>query len=87
MAGQPLTDGQMGVLGAGDAVELAVSEGGQVGQSAIPARAISARLLVLGGVPLREPIAAYGPFVMNTKEQIAEAIDDYRNGRMGAIRR
>ena len=42
--------------------------------------------LLLGGVPLGEPVARYGPFVMNTKQEIAEAFEDYRSGRMGAIR-
>ena len=42
-------------------------------------------VLLIAGVPLNEPVARYGPFVMNTKEEIFQAIDDYRNGRMGAI--
>lgn len=40
-------------------------------------------LLLIGGVPLREPIARYGPFVMNTQQEIVQAIEDYRNGRLG----
>jgi redox-sensitive bicupin YhaK (pirin superfamily) len=36
-------------------------------------------------MPLNEPVAHYGPFVMNTQEEIYEAIEDYRNGRMGSI--
>jgi len=42
-------------------------------------------VLVIGGVPLNEPVARYGPFVMNTKEEIHQAIEDYRSGRMGTI--
>jgi len=42
-------------------------------------------LLLIGGIPLNEPVARYGPFVMNTKEEILQAIEDYRNGKMGNI--
>ena len=42
-------------------------------------------VLVLGGAPIREQIAWYGPFVMNTKEEIDQAITDYQQGRMGVI--
>jgi hypothetical protein len=40
-------------------------------------------LLLIGGIPLREPIARYGPFVMNTQQEIYQAIEDYRNGKLG----
>lgn len=42
-------------------------------------------VLLIGGVPLNEPVARYGPFVMNTKEEIFQAIQDYQNGKMGEI--
>ena len=42
-------------------------------------------ILVLGGKPIGEPVARYGPFVMNTKEEIYEAVEDFRNGKMGVI--
>lgn len=41
--------------------------------------------LLIAGVPLNEPVVRYGPFVMNTKAEIIQAIDDYRNGKMGQI--
>lgn len=42
-------------------------------------------VLVIAGTPLREPVARYGPFVMNTKDQIIQAFEDYQSGRMGQI--
>lgn len=59
----------------GDAVEIAT-----------PAAAASELdVLVIAGVPLGEPIARYGPFVMNSPAEIRQAIEDYRSGRMGSI--
>lgn len=70
-----LLDGEMGVFGAGDRVRLAVPEDAPTG----------ARLLLLAGQPLREPVARYGPFVMNTRAEILKAISDYRSGLIGEI--
>jgi redox-sensitive bicupin YhaK (pirin superfamily) len=75
--GRVLDDGQLGLLGPGDAVCLAVPEDAPRG----------ARLLLLAGQPLREPVARYGPFVMNSEAEIAQAISDYRSGRLGEIPR
>jgi redox-sensitive bicupin YhaK (pirin superfamily) len=44
-----------------------------------------AQVIVLGGQPIDEPVIAYGPFVMNTQAEIAEAVQDYRSGRMGTL--
>jgi quercetin 2,3-dioxygenase len=43
------------------------------------------QFLFIAGVPLNEPIARYGPFVMNTKQEVYQAMDDYRNGKLGVI--
>src|SRR2546421_173871 len=46
---------------------------------------VALEVLLIAGVPLNEPIARYGPFVMNTEVEIHQAFEDYRRGRMGAI--
>lgn len=50
------------------------------------AGANGARLLLIAGQPLREPIAQHGPFVMNTREELIQAVQDYQSGRLGTIR-
>jgi redox-sensitive bicupin YhaK (pirin superfamily) len=68
IGGETLERGTLGVLGAGDGVRAAAKAG-------------PARFLIVAGKPLREPVAKYGPFVMNTEAQIVEAIEDFRAGR------
>ena len=46
---------------------------------------VSLELLLIGGIPLNEPIARYGPFIMNTQQEIYQAIEDYRSGKLGRI--
>ncbi|MEO0604157.1 MAG: pirin-like C-terminal cupin domain-containing protein, partial [Myxococcota bacterium] len=43
------------------------------------------RSLVLAGEPIGEPMKRYGPFVMNTRDEVVEAYEDFQNGRMGSI--
>jgi len=62
-------------------------DGDEIRIEATPENQSSARVLLIGGRPLKEPIARYGPFVMNTPQEIHEAFEDYRSGRMGSISR
>jgi redox-sensitive bicupin YhaK (pirin superfamily) len=75
---RPIGEAQMAVLGDGDALELSAD----VQQES---RSPQLEVLLLGGLPIREQISWYGPFVMNTKDEIVQAIEDYRSGRMGSI--
>jgi hypothetical protein len=70
VAGRKVRDGQLAVLGSdGDAVELS-----NPGKSPL-------EVLLVAGVPLGEPVARYGPFVMNTEEEIEQAFRDYQAGK------
>ncbi|HYX30142.1 MAG TPA: pirin family protein [Pyrinomonadaceae bacterium] len=68
-------DGQM-VMFAPDGDEVRIGN---------PSDSTTLEVLLIAGVPLNEPIARYGPFVMNTEAEIHQAFSDYREGRMGAI--
>ena len=72
--GRPVAEGELVLFAAdGDAVALEA-----------PA-STSLELLLIAGRPLREPVARYGPFVMNTRAEILQAIEDFNSGRMGTI--
>ncbi len=64
--------------------DLAVLDRSKPGGVQLSAKA-NARVLVLSGEPLGEPVVAQGPFVMNTRAEIAQAMQDYRDGRMGTL--
>jgi redox-sensitive bicupin YhaK (pirin superfamily) len=67
--GRSLHDGSLGLLSPGESVSMTAEDEG-------------AELLILGGPELGEPIARYGPFVMNTRQEIHQAIEDYNNGTL-----
>jgi len=70
---RPVTTGQLVVFGEGDT--FVVDAGGHE----------SLEVLLLGGQPIREPVAAYGPFVMNTRSELVQAVEDFNAGRLGTI--
>jgi redox-sensitive bicupin YhaK (pirin superfamily) len=76
--GRPIGTGQLTLFGAGDALTIAASP---VQESRSP----NLDVLILGGRPIREPVAWLGPFVMNTREEVLQAVADYQAGRLGSI--
>jgi redox-sensitive bicupin YhaK (pirin superfamily) len=70
---RPVTTGQLIVFGAGDSF---IVDG--TGREPM-------EVLLLGGQPIREPVAQYGPFVMNTRAELVQAVDDFNAGRLGTI--
>jgi redox-sensitive bicupin YhaK (pirin superfamily) len=67
--GRSLHDGGLGLLTAGDSIEINAEDDG-------------AEFLILGGPEIGEPIARYGPFVMNTRQEIYQAVEDFNNGTL-----
>jgi redox-sensitive bicupin YhaK (pirin superfamily) len=73
--GRPVEDGQLVIFGPGDHLVVAAAD----------RQADALDVLLLGGLPIRAPIAHYGPFVMNTRDEILQAIEDYQTGRLGIV--
>ncbi len=74
----PVHIGQTVVLGAGDRITVNADATQDSRHSAL-------EILVLGGEPIREPVAQYGPFVMNTRAELQQAVEDFQSGRFGQI--
>jgi redox-sensitive bicupin YhaK (pirin superfamily) len=70
--------GQLAVFGDGDTLVVTAADVQDSHSSDLD-------VLVLGGRPIREPVAAYGPFVMNTRAEIVQAFEDYEHGRLGTV--
>jgi redox-sensitive bicupin YhaK (pirin superfamily) len=77
--GHPIRQGQLAVLGPGDRITV----GAEPAQDSLGTTAID--LLFLGGRPIREPVFHYGPFVMNSRAELIEAVEDYQAGKFGNI--
>jgi quercetin 2,3-dioxygenase len=75
---RPIAEHQLAVFGPGDNLVVRAAEAQTRDATALD-------VLVLGGLPLREPIVSYGPFVMNSREEIIQAIEDFEKGRLGTI--
>lgn len=78
-------DGQVTVNGSEPVTEAQLAVIGDSGAPVLVEAQQDAAILVMAGEPIREPIARYGPFVMNTKDELVQAVQDYQAGKMGHL--
>jgi len=78
MERRPMHSGQLAVYGDGGSISVVANESQE-------SRHPTVDVLFLGGLPIREPVAWYGPFVMNTRQQLLEAFEDFQTGKLGQI--
>jgi redox-sensitive bicupin YhaK (pirin superfamily) len=75
---EPIHAGQLAVFGAGDRITIAAD-------AKQDSRTSSLEVIILGGQPINEPMEHYGPFVMNTRAELVQALEDYQAGRLGVV--
>jgi redox-sensitive bicupin YhaK (pirin superfamily) len=78
MEERPIATGQLGVFGPGDVMTITADHRQE-------SRSPAVDVLILGGAPIREPVAWHGPFVMNTRAELMQAFEDFEAGRLGRI--
>jgi redox-sensitive bicupin YhaK (pirin superfamily) len=76
--GEAVRAGQLVVFGAGDRITLAADHKQD-------SRTSSLEVILLGGEPINEPMVHYGPFVMNTRDELVQTVEDYQKGKLGII--
>ena len=80
-----VVQGRISANGSSDAGEAELIVCKRAGSSVVIEAREDSRLLVLSGQPIEEPVARYGPFVMNTKAELVQAVNDYQAGKMGHL--
>ena len=75
---RPIQEGQLAAFGGGDQITV-------IADTQQDSKSPTLEILLLGGSPIKEKIAWYGPFVMNTREELMQAVEDYQAGKMGSI--